>query len=218
MDRQRRVLLVSVALLAGAATSLAFAPADWIPLAVLGPALGLWAAVEARTGVLGAVCGLAYGIAWSFSTLHWMFELDPLAAVALAFIQSVFWAPTGAVAAVGAQRLGPAWWVAVTSATWTVSEAARARIPLTGFEWGQLSMATVGLPLRRAASVVGALGMTGLVVALAAVLVVLTWRRDGHVARVVAGLLVVIAAMVGLGTVTWTAGGRRDPGGRSLPG
>ncbi len=91
------------------------------------------------------------------------------------------------------------------TATWTLTEALRARVPLGGFEWGQLGTAAHGLPLLPAAAAAGAIGLTTLLVALAAASVTAVnpvrpsdrWRAP---AAVLAFALVVVAA----GTVRWT--------------
>lgn len=201
LGRPRGLLLVAAALAGGGLTSLAYAPAAWWPFVVLGPALGLWAAAAAGTAWRGALCGLAYGLAFTFTALRWMLVLDPVAGVVLPVVQGAFWAITGAVVAATARR-PPGWWVVTAASTWVVVEAARARVPLTGFEWGQLSMATSDLPLRQGSAVVGALGTTGLLVAVAAALVVLVGNR-GRWRPVVAAVLV-LTAVAGLGSIRWT--------------
>lgn len=194
-------LLVAAAVVAGAITSLAFAPAAWWPFVVIGPALGLWAAASAVTARRGALCGLAYGQTFAFTALHWMLALDPVAGVVLPIVQGVFWAVIGAVAAATA-RLRPGWWVVTGAATWVLVEASRARVPLTGFEWGQLSMAATNLPVRQAPAIVGALGTTGLLAAIAAALVVLVSQRGRWLPLAVA--MAVLVATAGLGSIGWT--------------
>lgn len=201
LGRPRGLLLVAAALAGGGLTSLAFAPTAWWPFVVLGPALGLWAAAVAGTAWRGALCGLLYGLAFAFTALRWMLVLDPVASIVLPIVQGAFWAVTGAVAAATARRR-PGRWVVTTAATWVLVEASRARVPLTGFEWGQLSMATTDLPVRQAPAVVGALGTTGLLTAVAAALVVLVRHRGRLLPLVVAVL--VLAATAGLGAIRWT--------------
>lgn len=196
--------LIVAAVLAGGATGLAFAPTRWLALVVLGPAVGLWAAATSGTPRRGAVCGLAYGVGFAFPALRWMLELDPVAGVVLPIVQGLFWMIIGAVSATTA-RLRAGWWVAATAATWLLVEALRARFPLTGFEWGQLSMAGADLPVRPAVAVVGALGLTGLLVAVAAGLAAIAThrRRRRAMPLVVAALLLGLA--VGAGGHAWTA-------------
>jgi apolipoprotein N-acyltransferase len=190
------------ALVGGALTSLAFAPAAWWPFVLVGPAIGLWSAAVAGTVQRGALCGLVYGLAFAFTALHWMLALDPLAGIVLPLVQAVFWAIPGGVAAAAA-RLRPGWWVTAVAASWILAEAARGRVPLTGFEWGQLSMATVDLPVRSAPAVVGALGTTGLLIGIAAALAVLVIH--GRTWQPVVATLAIIAVVAGLGAVRWTS-------------
>lgn len=199
--RARGPLLVAAALAGGGLTSLAFAPTAWWPFVVLGPALGLWTAFTAGTTWRGAVCGLAYGLAFAFTALRWMLVLDPVAGVVLPIVQGTFWAVTGAVAAAAARRR-PGWWVVIVAATWVLVEASRARMPLTGFEWGQLSMATTDLPVRHAPAVVGALGATGLLAAVAAALVVFVVNRGRWRPLVAAVIVVTVSAT--MGSIPWT--------------
>lgn len=201
-DRPRGLLPVLAALAGGALTSLAFAPAACWPFAAVGPAIGLWSAAVAGTVRRGALCGVVYGLAFAFTALHWMLALDAVAGVVLPLVQAAFWAITGGVAAAAA-RLRPGWWVITVAAAWVLAEAARARVPLTGFEWGQLSMATVELPVRQAPAVVGALGTTGLLAAVAASLAVLVIHGRHWRPLVIALLL--LAGVAGLGTMRWTS-------------
>jgi apolipoprotein N-acyltransferase len=210
---------LAVALLGGALTTLAFSPTDVIACAVLGPVLGLWACVHAGSGRRGALVGLAYGAAFAYLAYRWMLTLDLIAYLVLSLLQAAFWALTGAVAARTA-HLRPGWWVAVVTATWTLAEAVRARFPLSGFEWGQLGVATADTPLRRAAAVVGVLGVTTVLVAIAACVTVLLPGRGSRVvgpapttrsARRLHGAVplavsaIALAALVAAGSITWTA-------------
>ena len=68
--------------------------------------------------------------------------------------------------------------MAATSATLTLSEAARARWPLGGFEWGQLGYVWHATPVRQLAALVRVLGLTALTAAASAALATTPrWRR-----------------------------------------
>ncbi len=201
---RRRLPLAAVALAGGCLTPLAFAPTRWLPLLVIGPALGLWAAARAGSGRAGAVYGALYGWAFSLLAFRWMLELDIVAGLVLPAIQGCFYALVGAVAAVAA-RLRPGWWVCAVAATWTLVEATRARVPLTGFEWGQLSMGTPDLPIRQATAIVGALGVTGLLAVIAAGLAVVAPDVARRRWIPLAAGVALIGVAAGLGTVRWTA-------------
>jgi apolipoprotein N-acyltransferase len=197
-------VLAFTALLGGVATALAFDPTGWVPFILIGPAVALWAAASARTMTGGAACGLAFGLGFAFPAFRWMLEVDPLAGFVLPLIQGAYWVVTGAAAA-AAVRLHPAWFVPVVAATWTLTEAVRARFPLTGFEWAQLAMAVTDTPARRAASMVGALGLTTLLAAIAAGLAAVALSRGPQriVPLIVATVLIV--ATTGAGSLRWTA-------------
>ena len=200
--------LLVVAGLAGAATGLSFAPTRLFPLAVLGPALALVVFARAGRARRGALLGLAYGVGYGFVLLRWTIDLHVGMFLTLPTVFALWFVVVGAVVARLAVLLRPGWWVVAASATWVLVEAARARVPLSGLEWGQLGVASAGLPLRRGSAVLGTLGLTGLLVAVAAalaVLVVVNWRRWRALA-VSAALLLVVTA---LGAVPWTASAPR---------
>lgn len=197
---------VLAAVAGGAATTLAFAPARVVAFAILGPAIGLWAFAQARTARRGAVAGLAYGLAFTFTGYLWLLGLDLIAYVALSLLQAVFWALTGAVTARIA-HLRSVWWVAGVAATWTLVEALRARFPAAGFEWGQLGLSSAETVLRRGAAIVGTLGLTGLLVAIAAGVAVIALDRRPRSVVPLAVSAVVLSAVVALGSVMWTAPG-----------
>lgn len=199
-------MVVAAALVGGVVTSLAFAPTAILSAAIVGPAIGLWAFSQAATARQAAGAGLLYGLAFTFLAFRWMLELDQIAYVVLCLLQSVFWVPTGALTR-WIVRLGPAWWVAGTTATWTLVELLRARFPVSGFEWGQLGLTVADTVARRAAAVVGALGLTGLMVAVAAGLTVLMVYRTRRSAIPLLVAVVALAGVTALGSVSWTAPG-----------
>ena len=196
-------VIVPVALAGGVATTFAFTPTGILAFAILGPAMGLWAFAQARTGRHGAVAGMTYGLAFTFVAYRWMLEVDLVAYVVLSLLQAVFWSFIGVVAA-RAAHLRPARWVVAVTAAWTLVEAVRSRFPMSGFEWGQLSLATADTPLRPATAIIGALGVTGVLVALAAgAAVVVLDRRPRSVVPLAVGTIT-LAALVGLGAQAWT--------------
>ncbi|CAN5907616.1 apolipoprotein N-acyltransferase [soil metagenome] len=200
----RTFVLAIVSLVGGLITALAFPPTGWAPLIVVGPALGLWAWSHAPAARTGAMLGLLYGWSFSFLAFRWMLEVDVVAGIVLPTVQGCFWAATAAVSA-ATTRLRPGWWVATAAATWTLAEVARAHVPLTGFEWGQLSMATADAPVRSATAIVGALGLTAALAALAAGLAAAArWRGTRRSALPVLIVVLLLGATVGLGLVRWT--------------
>lgn len=199
-------IAVPVAIAGGALTSLGFPASDLSPLALIGVAAGLAAMGGAGTARRGALIGFVYGLAFTGIVFSWTLELEVVAYLALAPAQAAFWAITGAGVA-AARRVGPLGWTVAAAATWTLVEALRARQPLGGFEWGQLGLTAAELPVRSAAAVVGTLGLTGLLVAVAAGVVALVRERDRGWVRASVPLLLAVAATAGvglLGTQDWT--------------
>lgn len=203
-------LLVAVVIVAGVATGLAFAPTRLVPLVVLGPAAALATLAHADSARRGALLGLAYGLAYAMVVLRWTIDLHVGMFIALPTVIALWFLLFGAIAGRLAAVLRPAWWVVAVTAVWLLVDAGRARVPLSGVEWGQLGVATADVPLRRASAIVGTLGLSALLVAVAAGLALLVtrgWRHWGTLAVCVALLLVV----TGLGSVQWTSadGSRR---------
>jgi apolipoprotein N-acyltransferase len=199
-----RWLLSAGAAVAGVVGAGAFPPVDLAILGVLGAALGLWLMGEARTRTSGAVVAAAYALGYFGALYLWSARFGFPAYIALVVSQALFLVPVGVVAA---RRDGRApWrWIAGVAAVWTLTEALRARVPLGGFEWGQLGTSAHGLPLLPAATVVGTLGLTALLVALAAAGVVGA-RPVGPTRRwrAPAVVLAVTVTAVAAGSVPWT--------------
>lgn len=193
-----------LALAGGLLTSAAFRPAGLAVLGFSGMVAGTWALRRARGWRAGALVGFLYGVGLFGSLLVWSLRFGIPAYAALAGSQALFSAIPGALA--GSASRGRLAWVTVTAGSWTLAEAARARWPLGGFEWGQLAQSAVDLPVRAAAAVIGSVGLSGLLVAVAAAVVVATER--GRPSRRLAPLAVVatlLAGMTGLGLLPWTA-------------
>ena len=200
----RWTVLLLTASAGGIGTALAFAPTRWLPFVIVGPALGLWAAARSGGPRRGALYGLVYGLTFAFVEFRWMLEVDLIAGTVLPLAQGPFWAIAGAVAG-AATRLRPGWWVVATAATWTLVEATRARIPLSGFEWGQLSMAAADTPVRQSTATVGALGLTALLAAVAAGLAVVALAGNRRAVLPIVVVTVLFLGAVAVGTVDWTA-------------
>lgn len=201
-----RAMLLVVAAGAGAVTAAGFPPTDLAVLAVVGAAAGLWIAARASTPGSAALHGLAYSLAFYVVLFAWSARFGPVAYGVLVVIQAAFWIPIAIVAS-RLRRHSSLVWVAAVTSTWVVAEAARSRMPLGGFEWGQLGVTAHSNLLGSAAAIVGTLGTTALLVAVAATVAVVADRRDAAMPRQLAPLSVVgfvVLAAAALGSITFT--------------
>lgn len=190
--------------MSGLASAGAFPPVDVAILGVVGAAFGLWLMGHAHSRAGGAGVAAAYALGY-FGTLYlWSGRFGLAAYFVLVLSQALFLVPVGVVAARRAKQTSWRWIVGVT-AVWTLIEALRARAPLGGFEWGQLGTTAHGLPLLPAAAAVGTLGLTTLLVALAATSVTVAKPvRRSHRWRAPAVVLGFTLAAVAVGLVQWT--------------
>ena len=187
--------------LAGFAAALGQAPWGLWPVALVGYALGLWAVAAAGTPRAGFMRAWLFGAAHFSVALHWIVEpflvdasatgwMAPFGLIFLAGGLAIFWGGAGALAVwLGAgSRMMPI----CAALTLAVAEALRGLV-LTGFPWaqpGHILIASPGLP---AASVVGPLGLTLVVLLGASLLSVPRWRLWG--AGLWGGVLILGALM-----------------------
>ncbi|MDP9431558.1 MAG: apolipoprotein N-acyltransferase [Actinomycetota bacterium] len=213
-SRGRRLLsfalAAAVAVLSGLLLSAAFPPVAWPVLAV--PAVaGLTWVCHGRRPVAAAGLGFAAGMAFFLSLMDWLQFLGPDALVAVAALQALFFAATGAALSL-LTRL-PAWplW---TACWWVAIELARGRVPWGGLPWGRLAFSQVGTPLQNYAAV-GGLALITFAVALVAGLMLwalLEGVRAGRRTRA-ALAVAVTAAMVGVGALIPVPTGGESAGG-----
>jgi apolipoprotein N-acyltransferase len=201
-----RLLAVS----AGGLTTLAFAPFNLWPLAMLGPAMlfFLWT----RPGASGFQTGLAYGlglmgsgVSWlhvsiaQFGDLGWLFPL----VVTLGFVALValYYGLLGwlALSFTSPLRVRLLW---IFPALWVLVEWLRGWL-MTGFPWLQLGYSQIDSPLAGYAPLLGALGVSWMLAISAGLLVLL--REPGRVRWVAASALLLIwLAGWGLSQKAWT--------------
>lgn len=206
--RGREWLPALLAPAGGAVTALAFPPFDLGALALPGVVIGLAAMAAAGNARRGALVGWLFAAVWYAVLWSWLAQWGWVPVLGLAAGQALFLAPVGALAAVLPRRR-PVGWLAGVSGAWTLADAARARWPLGGWEWGQLGYALHDSPARDAAALGGVLGLTFLVVATCAAAAVAitggaagTPRRRWLLPLAAFGVLVVAVAVGGR---SWTA-------------
>lgn len=201
-----------LALVAGGASVLAFAPFGAWPLAILCPALlfALWVKTPARRA---AWRGFLYGAAEFLAGIYWIYIavsglgpgpwwLGVLLYVALALACAAFPALLGYVLIRIAPRVSAAW-LLILPGGWVLLEWVRSFV-LTGFPWLALGFSQPDHWLGGYAPVLGIYGVS-LAAVLAAVLVVLFFARrsPGGRAAMLVGLGAVFGLGAGLGAVHW---------------
>lgn len=210
---QRRFVGSAVALVVGAALSLAFAPFGWWPLAILCPALlmFLWdGATPRRAAVLGFWFNFgtfAVGTYWLYISLHLnggapvplaLLLMMGLAAIMGAYHALLGWAVAKYFPARGAARR----LIAIPGA-WLLIEWFRSWF-LSGFGWLALGYAHTDNWLGALAPVIGQYGLGLITVVFAGVVVTLVLGTQR--ARIVAGAIVVIVtgAAFAVRGIEWT--------------
>lgn len=201
-------LAIWLALPAGAATSLAFAPFGWWPLAVLCPAY-LFYAWQSATPRAAAKFGLAFtagiflaGTYWLYHTIHEIGHAPVWIALFLMFgmvaIIGGYCALLGYAIARWLPRSGLLGSLLVVPAAWTLLEWFRGWF-LSGFPWFALGYSQTDTSLAGFAPIGGVYTMSLLVAISAGAIVVLI---SGAVrARIVAALTIV--AIWGAGGILW---------------
>ena len=186
-------LRVGGAVLAGALLDLAFPPHDLWWLAPLSAAL-LALACRDRTPRQGAALGLVTGLGLFVPLLVWTGTVaGPLAWLALAGLEAVFFLPLGAALALVVGRPGWPLWAA---ALWVGEEALRDRLPFGGFTWGRLAFSQGHTWLTPLAALGGAPLVTFAVAALGSLVAAVVLRSGLRTATALAAAVLVVAPLV----------------------
>lgn len=171
------VMQLAAALLAGAALTLAFAPYDWWPLAVLCPALLMFVwrgATPRRAALLGFCFGIGLftaGTWWLYISIHQFGEaaiwLTLLLVSLLVLVMAAYYAGLGFLVArfFGGES---AWQqLLAVPALWLLCEWLRGWL-FTGFPWLSLGFTQTDTWLRGFAPVIGMYGLSLLILCMAA--------------------------------------------------
>ncbi|MBS2538676.1 apolipoprotein N-acyltransferase [Catenulispora sp. NF23] len=146
------VRLAALALLAGAALNLAFAPIGWWPVAPLAVA-AFSALVAGRTGRRGLLIGFWFGTGFCWVMFQWLRVFGPGAQEAVGIVESLYFVPFGwGMARVSVMRFAPLW----QACLWVTEEYGRSRWPFGGFSWGRLAFSQPDSPFTPLAAVGGA--------------------------------------------------------------
>ncbi|MEU6123484.1 apolipoprotein N-acyltransferase [Streptomyces sp. NPDC047123] len=132
----RRLVPAAVAALSGVLLYVSFPPRTLWWLAPPAFALFAWC-LRGRTWKAGLGLGYLFGLGFLLPLLVWTgVEVGPGPWLALAAVEAVFVALVGAGIAVVSRLPGAPLWAA---ALWIAGEAARARVPFSGFPWGKIA-------------------------------------------------------------------------------
>jgi apolipoprotein N-acyltransferase len=202
-----------LALPAGAALALAFAPLSFAPLAVLCPAFLflLWENASPRAaawrGFLFSGGTFLAGTYWLYNSIHLVGQAPLWIALflmlGLVAIMGSYAAALGYAVARWGAGPGPLRWIVLLPAGWVLVEWFRGWF-LSGFPWLALGYSQLGTPLRAYAPLAGVYG-TSLATALlaGAVVTLLLGRRAARLAALAVVVAVYVAAGL-LGRVEWT--------------
>jgi apolipoprotein N-acyltransferase len=208
----RTRLALPVALAAGGANVLSFAPFHWWPIQIASLAILFWL-VAGQTSIRRSVLvGWAFSFAWTGIGVHWLFIsmhrygglpswMAVLAVVLLALVLGLFAGLMMGVAARFKLRNAvplPVWMLAVLPCCWMLAEWLRGWV-LTGFPWVVSGYAHTTSPLAGFAPLVGVYGIGWLAALLAACLVLLPSRKSLALL-----MLAIVAGGFGLKSVDWT--------------
>ncbi|AKQ33589.1 apolipoprotein N-acyltransferase [Candidatus Coxiella mudrowiae] len=203
------------AILAGALLALAFAPANWFPIAFISPAilLSIWERYTPLQSLWrGWLFGLGFfgiGTSWIYVSIHKFGNANvPLAVlitILFIFILSVFIAIQGFSFSLLFRRKSmvttslfafPAWWVIWE---WLRSEL------FTGFPWLFLGYSQIHFPLKGFAPLIGVYGVSLIVALISGCLYLLFFYKEIKI-KILSVLVIVILLLMGgsLTTRQWT--------------
>ncbi|OGB20717.1 MAG: apolipoprotein N-acyltransferase [Burkholderiales bacterium RIFCSPLOWO2_02_FULL_57_36] len=200
-----------LAILAGALTVLAFAPFRLWPVQIATLAFVFWLVLRQSSIKRGMLIGWAYGFGWTACGIYWLYIsmhrygglpswMAVVAVAALAMVlgafaglamgSSAWFRQRGAAPAVSLLVIFPALWM--------LSEWLRGWV-LTGFPWIVSGYAHTDSPLAGYAPVVGVYGIGWLAAMIAGSLVLLQSKK-----LMLVPVVLIIAAGIGLKTISWT--------------
>lgn len=199
-------------LLAGAATTLAFAPYTYSYIAVLTMAVLFysWSKTGARTALLtGYLFGLGLfgtGLSWLHISINLFGDVSLAGAWLLTFLLVAFLALYPALAGYLGRRLSdkPAIMLLLClPAAWTLAEWLRGWL-LTGFPWLGIGYSQIDNVLVNIAPVMGVYAVSWIVCFMASLLVLFVSTGNKQKPAIVVTLAIIITSMLTLSYVQWT--------------
>ncbi|WP_076592390.1 apolipoprotein N-acyltransferase [Herminiimonas arsenitoxidans] len=214
------------ALFAGALNVFAFAPFGFWQVQIIALALLFYLILQAPSVKSSVLTGWAYGFGWFGCCIYWLYISmhqyggmpAPIAALAVillaAFLGLLPALATGLAARFQRGRVIPSWimLLLVLPALWMFSEWLRGWV-FTGFPWAISGYAHTNSPLAGYAPLIGVYGVGWLAALLAACLVLLPNKKFAFPL-----FIVILAAGLGLKTVSWTTPNGQDISVRLLQG
>ncbi|GEP38415.1 apolipoprotein N-acyltransferase [Nocardioides psychrotolerans] len=192
------LLRTSLALVAGLTLSLAFEPLA-LPIVMPFAVAAFFLSTRGLRARSAWIPGLGFGVAFYFTHISWMRDsIGPDAWVALATIESLFYAVLGSVTAALHRRRLWALWMAPA---WVTMEVVRSGWPFSGMPWGRLAFGVVDTPAAPALPYVGSVGVS-LLVALVSSLLAWVVVARGREQRVAGGASVAVLALTLLPALT----------------
>ncbi|MEM7196077.1 MAG: apolipoprotein N-acyltransferase [Pseudomonadota bacterium] len=208
-----------LAIMAGAAHAVSFAPFGWWPLGIVSLMIlfGLWLKSDARSFLIGFMFGLAQfgiGISWMYISIHTFGGMPPIIAglciFALVAFMSLYPALCGWVQSLFRRKSRRSRLFFIIPAFWVAFEWLRGWL-LTGLPWLTTGYAFVDTPAINLAPVGGVYAISLLVAVTAGVLIaIVTFSAKKSLVMFVL-VAIVWAGSWQLGRLEWTA-----PGGNSL--
>lgn len=211
---QRYPLIIDLLVfVAGALLTLAFAPFDFWPLAILMPVVLLWSwdhATPYRAALHGGLFGLGlfgFGIYWIYISLHDYGNAPaPFAALAtflVILLMALYPTLIGWLLTRWGPPPGPLRWALVFPALWTLFDWIRSWL-FTGFPWLALGYSQIDAPLGQFAPSVGVFGVGWVVLLSAGLLWTLFHSQNRRVRLSGLGLLAILwLSAWGLGQIHW---------------
>lgn len=192
-------------LLAGALTTLAFAPFDlvWVVFFTLALVFYLWTNLPTKQATISAfLFGLGLqcsGVSWIYYSLHVYGSAPALFAIILVFLLCCYLSIYSALAVYVVNRFLPKkaslQLILFYPASWVVFEWLQGYV-MTGFSWMQLGYSQIDTPLSGFASVFGNHAVSGVVAICAGALVILFSQRSKVVIQKVMVVLAVVTLVV----------------------
>ncbi|MBA2531603.1 MAG: apolipoprotein N-acyltransferase [Nocardioidaceae bacterium] len=186
------LIRTAVAAVSGVAVTWGFPPHDLLVLLIAG-LVGLIAALRGASARVATLVGFVFGTVFMASLMPWLRVIGTDAWLGVAVTEGLFYALFGWAFARTAAR---PWWPVSATFCWVAMEYLRSVVPFHGFPWGRLAFAMTDTPLAAYARWLGVPALSGVVFALACLLV-LAWTSRAKLRSAVLAIGGVVAVVGG---------------------